>query len=122
MDTRNAKGFNMIIKCKMCSRENTIDIVEDSLIGYTEDSAGNFQTIAHFECKRSKNQEKFTFHFHLTDIFPIKNILFFVGRGIEPIAFDPREGFVVKSAEDGETFEDVAIEDGKLNSQVLLFL
>lgn len=35
-----------------------------------------------------------------------------VGRGIEPTAFDPREGFMVKAAEEGELFEDVAIEDG----------
>jgi hypothetical protein len=40
----------MVIKCKMCSRENTIDIVEGSAMEYTEDDAGNFKTIVHFEC------------------------------------------------------------------------
>lgn len=29
-DSRNPKGFNFYAKCKMCSRENSIDIVEGS--------------------------------------------------------------------------------------------
>lgn len=29
-DTRNAKGYNFVIKCKLCSRENSMDIVEGS--------------------------------------------------------------------------------------------
>jgi Eukaryotic protein of unknown function (DUF866) len=33
-------------------------------------------------------------------------------RGIEPIDFDPRSGFIVKAAENGQTFEDVEFEDG----------
>lgn len=29
-DSRNPKGFNFYMKCKLCSRENSIDIVESS--------------------------------------------------------------------------------------------
>lgn len=29
-DSRNSKGFNFFMKCKMCFRENSIDIVEGS--------------------------------------------------------------------------------------------
>lgn len=29
-DTRNAKGYNMVIKCKLCGRENSMDVVEGS--------------------------------------------------------------------------------------------
>lgn len=29
-DSRNAKGYNFVIKCKLCSRENSMDIVEGS--------------------------------------------------------------------------------------------
>lgn len=29
-DSRNPDGFNFLMKCKLCSRENTIDIVEKS--------------------------------------------------------------------------------------------
>lgn len=62
----------MVIKCKMCSRENTIDIIEDSVASYTEDDVGQFKSIVTFDC-----------------------------RGIEPIDFDPREGFVVKAIDGG---------------------
>jgi hypothetical protein len=62
----------MVIKCKFCSRENTIDIVEDSNASYTEADIGKFKSIITFDC-----------------------------RGIEPIDFDPREGFVVKSSNNG---------------------
>lgn len=41
----------MIIKCKLCSRENTIDIIEDSIKPYMDTDAGNFKTIAEFDCK-----------------------------------------------------------------------
>lgn len=29
-DTRNSVGFNFYMKCKMCGRENSIDVVEKS--------------------------------------------------------------------------------------------
>lgn len=29
-DSRNPNGFNFYMKCKMCSRENSIDVVEKS--------------------------------------------------------------------------------------------
>lgn len=29
-DSRNPKGFNFYMKCKLCSRENSIDIIEGS--------------------------------------------------------------------------------------------
>lgn len=29
-DSRNAKGYNFVIKCKLCSRENSMDVVEGS--------------------------------------------------------------------------------------------
>lgn len=62
----------------MCSRENTIDIVEDSTDVYVEDNTGKFKSIVTFDC-----------------------------RGIEPIDFDPREGFVVKSFNNGKYFRNL---------------
>lgn len=50
---------------------------------YLEDDAGKFKGIVTFDC-----------------------------RGIEPLDFDPRSGFIVKSLDGGITFEDVEIEDG----------
>ena len=103
-DSRNAKGYNFVIKCKLCSRENSLDLIEGSqgksssikyssgfikvqfivFVGaYTEDDSGKFKTIITFDC-----------------------------RGIEPVEFDPRGGYVVKAIDNGQTFEDVEIEGG----------
>lgn len=49
---------------------------------YTSDDAGKFKTIVAFDC-----------------------------RGIEPVEFSPRSGWIVKSAENGQTFEDVDLSD-----------
>lgn len=82
-DTRNAKGYNLVIKCKLCSRENSMDVVEGSQASYTESDSGTFKTFVLFDC-----------------------------RGIEPVDFDPRTGYIVKCVENGQAFEDVEIEDG----------
>lgn len=50
---------------------------------YTENDSGKFKTLVSFDC-----------------------------RGIEPVDFDPRSGFTVKSTENGRSFDDVEIEDG----------
>ena len=49
---------------------------------YTADDAGSFKTIIQFDC-----------------------------RGIEPTAFDPREGFVVKAIDNGNSFDEVEIDE-----------
>ncbi|EDV98176.1 UPF0587 protein GA18326 [Drosophila grimshawi] len=81
-DTRNAAGFNFYMKCKMCGRENSIDVVEKSSVAYTADDAGKFKTIIVFDC-----------------------------RGVEPVEFSPRIGWKVKSSENGQTFEDVDLSE-----------
>ena len=37
----------------------------------------------------------------------MKPIVTFDCRGVEPTAFDPRAGFVIKASDGGQTFEDV---------------
>lgn len=81
-DSRNPDGFNFYMKCKMCSRENTIDIVEKTNVKYTQEDSGKFKTIVIFDC-----------------------------RGAEPTAFSPRIGWIVKSSENGQTFEDVDLSE-----------
>lgn len=49
-----------------------------SAAAYTADDAGNYKTIIVFDC-----------------------------RGVEPFAFSPRAGWLVQSAENGQSFEDV---------------
>lgn len=77
-DSRNPKGFNFYMKCKLCGRSNTIDIIEGSNATYTSDDAGKFKTIISFDC-----------------------------RGVEPIKFSPREGWIAKAVENGATFQDI---------------
>lgn len=110
-DSRNPNGFNFYMKCKLCSRENSIDIVEGSngmhkqftyelkflsfdvnpfqcsilllfVAVYTENDAGKFKTIVSFDC-----------------------------RGVEPVEFSPRTGWIVKASDGGQTFEDVDLSD-----------
>lgn len=93
-------GFSLFMKCKMCSRENSIDVIPDTngekfvilnpilkyskkilispAASYLADDSGKFKSIVTLDC-----------------------------RGIEPTAFDPRNGWIVKSAENGLVFEDV---------------
>lgn len=79
--SRTPDGFNFYMKCKMCSRENTLDIIENCHYNVEEES-GKFKTIAIFDC-----------------------------RGLEPTEFSPRQGWIVKSSENGQVFENVDLSE-----------
>lgn len=49
---------------------------------YTAEDSGKFKTIVCFDC-----------------------------RGVEPVEFSPRSGWIAKSAENGQTFEDVDLSE-----------
>ncbi|KAL4235956.1 hypothetical protein ACF0H5_004344 [Mactra antiquata] len=66
----------MVIKCKLCSRENSIDIMPDTIKPYNDDDSGKFKTVVVFDC-----------------------------RGVEPIDFSPRDGFIAEGAETKTPFE-----------------
>uniref|UniRef100_A0A1E1XUV4 CXXC motif containing zinc binding protein n=1 Tax=Amblyomma sculptum TaxID=1581419 RepID=A0A1E1XUV4_AMBSC len=72
---------NLVLKCKLCGRENSIDVLNDMLQKFNADNALEFGTIAVFEC-----------------------------RGVEPVAFDPRDGFSAEATESGTVFDDVKFE------------
>jgi len=75
---------NVVMKCKFCSRENSIDIIKDSVKPYTIDDSNTFKTIAAFEC-----------------------------RGCEPTDFSFRNGFTAKGAETSTTFNDINLEENE---------
>ncbi|XP_037825664.1 UPF0587 protein CG4646 [Lucilia sericata] len=81
-DSRNPNGFNFYMKCKMCSRENSIDVVEKSNAVYTQEDSGKFKTIVVFDC-----------------------------RGAEPVEFSPRVGWIVRAVDNGQTFEEVDLSE-----------
>jgi len=65
-----------VIKCKLCGRENSIDIMADTIKPYNMSDNNKFKTIVVFDC-----------------------------RGLEPVEFSPRNGWKVlgwKSADDDE--------------------
>eukprot|EP00088_Acartia_fossae_P017681 TRINITY_DN2009_c0_g1_i3.p1 TRINITY_DN2009_c0_g1~~TRINITY_DN2009_c0_g1_i3.p1 ORF type:complete len:185 (-),score=32.01 TRINITY_DN2009_c0_g1_i3:202-726(-) len=55
-----------VMKCKLCSRENSVDIIDGSLEKYTMADNNKFKTIIAFDC-----------------------------RGMEPVEFSPRNGWKV---------------------------
>ena len=77
LDTQNSDGCNLYIKCKMCSRGNSID-VEKSNAAYTEEDASKLKTIVVFDC-----------------------------RDAEPLEFSPKSGWKAAAAENGQKFEDI---------------
>lgn len=90
---------HFISKCKLCSRENSMTIIEDSIKSYNSDDQGKFKIIVCLEC-----------------------------RGIEPCDYSPREGWIAKACNNGNVFTDIDLSDGewveycdKINSSVGIY-
>lgn len=75
---------HFVSKCKLCCRENSMSIVEESVKPYVGNDEGSFQTIAIFDC-----------------------------RGLEPNDFSAREGWIAKAANNGKQFTDVDLSEGE---------
>ncbi|CAG4938159.1 unnamed protein product [Parnassius apollo] len=73
---------NLLIKCKLCSRENSVDVIEGSNGVYTSEDLGKFKTIVIFDC-----------------------------RGVEPVDFEPKSGWIAKAENEGKTFEDIDLSE-----------
>jgi len=73
---------SLVIKCKLCKRENSIDIVSDSLKAYSEEDMGKFKTIVVFDC-----------------------------RGVQPVDFSPRIGWEATGEESGTVFSDIDLSE-----------
>ncbi|XP_049527684.1 CXXC motif containing zinc binding protein isoform X2 [Dermacentor silvarum] len=72
---------NLVLKCKLCSRENSMDVLNEKIQAYDAESSSQFVTVIVFEC-----------------------------RGVEPVAFDARDGFTATAAESGTIFDEVKFE------------
>ncbi|XP_076753155.1 CXXC motif containing zinc binding protein [Xylocopa sonorina] len=75
---------HFVSKCKLCSRENSMTILEDSIKSFVANDQNNFQTIVIFDC-----------------------------RGLEPCDFSAREGWIAKVVNDGKEFTDVDLSEGE---------
>lgn len=83
--TKRGKSVNHFAsKCKFCSRENTVTILEDSIKSYYEADIDNYKTLVVFDC-----------------------------RGLEPIDFSPGRGWKVEATNSGSIFEDIDLSPGE---------
>ncbi|KAL2737710.1 CXXC motif containing zinc binding protein-like [Vespa mandarinia] len=69
---------HFLAKCKLCGRENSMTIVEDSIKSFTAEDQGRFKKIVILDC-----------------------------RGLEPCDFSAREGWIAKAIDNGTEFTDV---------------
>lgn len=53
--TKGGRGeANLVMKCKLCSRDNSIDILEDSVKSYDAADSNKFKTIVVFDCRYAR--------------------------------------------------------------------
>lgn len=74
---------NLVIKCHLCGRDNSMDILPDSIGSYNIENDGKFVTMVVFDC-----------------------------RGVEPVDFQPTVGFIAESSESGMEFREVSFAEG----------
>ncbi len=93
VDRHEVKGgrghANAVIKCKLCGRENSCDIYRDSLDSYNYGDNDRFKSVVAFDC-----------------------------RGMEPVEFDPRDGWAAKGFIVDEEDEEENKESGKVFDEV----
>ncbi|XP_025423459.1 UPF0587 protein C1orf123 homolog [Sipha flava] len=73
---------NLVTKCKMCSRDCSIDILPETITKYTIEDSNTFKSIVAFDC-----------------------------RGVSIIDFSPRNGFKCHGVDSNTMFEDVNLEE-----------
>ncbi|XP_054272433.1 CXXC motif containing zinc binding protein [Macrosteles quadrilineatus] len=81
-DSSEGKGgrgsFNFVYKCKLCSRENSLDIISTSVKRIEAEKCRHFSPLVTFDC-----------------------------RGLEPIEYNPGMGWIAKAEESGTCFRDI---------------
>ncbi|XP_032232266.1 UPF0587 protein v1g245604 isoform X1 [Nematostella vectensis] len=74
---KGGRGYaHFVSKCKLCHRENSVDIMKDSIHPYLASHNGKFHTIVSFDC-----------------------------RGVEPTDFSPRTGWTAEGENTSTPFE-----------------
>ncbi|XP_011641457.1 UPF0587 protein C1orf123 homolog [Pogonomyrmex barbatus] len=82
---QRGSGVNHFVsKCKLCSRENSVMIIEDSIKSYTAKDQDQYKPMVTFDC-----------------------------RGIEPIDFSAREGWTIQTVNEGSKFDAVDLTEGE---------
>lgn len=74
---------HFVYNCRLCSRKNSIAIIEDSITSFTADDQGQFKTIVIFDC-----------------------------RGLELCDYSAREGWKAQAVKNGTEFISVDLSKG----------
>uniref|UniRef100_A0A452VBI7 CXXC motif containing zinc binding protein n=1 Tax=Ursus maritimus TaxID=29073 RepID=A0A452VBI7_URSMA len=86
MDSVALKGgrgsASMVQKCKLCARENSIEILRSTIQSYNAEDNEKFKTVVEFECP-----------------------------GLEPVDFQPQAGFAAEGVESGTVFSDINLQE-----------
>uniref|UniRef100_A0A8C1TXU9 CXXC motif containing zinc binding protein n=1 Tax=Cyprinus carpio TaxID=7962 RepID=A0A8C1TXU9_CYPCA len=83
MPLKGGRGSaSMVQKCKLCSRENSIDILRDTITPYNAEDSERYKTIVQFEC-----------------------------RGLEQVDFQPQAGFAASGAETSTQFPEINLQE-----------
>ncbi|GAB1288718.1 CXXC motif containing zinc binding protein [Apodemus speciosus] len=97
MDSVALKGgrgsASMVQKCKLCARENSIEILSSTIKSYNADDNEKFKTIVEFEC-----------------------------RGLEPVDFQPQAGFAAEGVESGTVFSDINLQEKRAVAEVFVVI
>uniref|UniRef100_A0A8D1EZX2 CXXC motif containing zinc binding protein n=1 Tax=Sus scrofa TaxID=9823 RepID=A0A8D1EZX2_PIG len=102
MDSVALKGgrgsASMVQKCKLCSRENSIEILSHTIKAYNlcPEVKGRNHI---WTCPQAEDNEKF------------KTIVEFECRGLEPVDFQPQAGFAAEGVESGTVFSDINLQE-----------
>lgn len=109
-DSRNPKGFNFFMKCKLCTRTNSIDIIEGSngkwvgrgcsIIAKIPISSSNLLPKIHFSAPYTE-----------ADAGKFKTIVAFDCRGLELEEFSARTGWIAKGIDGKSYFEDIDLSE-----------
>ncbi|PAV70739.1 hypothetical protein WR25_05372 [Diploscapter pachys] len=91
LDIPGSRGeANLVEKCKLCGRQNTLSIVEDSYGTYKAEQNEKWQPMVTFDC-----------------------------RGVEPCDFDPRNDWVAEGTETGTPFNDIDLTEKVVKNLVI---
>lgn len=86
MESQPIKGSrgsaNFVSKCKLCGRENSLDIIKESIAEYNAEDSNQMKKIVAFDC-----------------------------RGVEPTDFSPRTGFYCEGVESPTKFTDIDLSE-----------
>ncbi|XP_014794847.1 PREDICTED: UPF0587 protein C1orf123 homolog isoform X1 [Calidris pugnax] len=111
MDSAPLKGgrgsATMVQKCKLCSRENSIDIISQTIKPYNAEDSEKFKTIVEFECR---GLEPVDFQPQNKDFTPVTklNLISSFCALYWRVPSNPEQaGFVAEGAESGTPFNDI---------------